>query len=376
MGKLVMGYWDCPVCGRKEITGNVMNCPSCGRARGNVEFYMKGGAGQREENERSDVEYLTDEQTKAALATGDGPDWYCSFCNSLNHSGVGFCSSCGASRESSKENYFDLQRKKQEAEAAAAASAGSRPQAAPKKNPKALTIVIAVALVLIGVFFYLNGNKTQNDLRVTGLGWTRSVEVQANRQFSESGWSVPDGAEVTSQRQELHHYDQVLDHYESREQEYTERVFDHNETYYTYENKGNGTFEEVERSRPVYRTETRTRTVSVPVYRSVARYATKYYYNVWRWVAARTETASGTDHDAAWPDLQLADDEREGNSTELYTITVVDPKGVSATYSLAEDVWRTCDVDSTLNITSKRSGTDFWITDGKGEQIAPLKKIR
>ena len=42
MSKLVMGYWDCPICGTKEIRGDVANCPSCGRARGDVQFYMKG----------------------------------------------------------------------------------------------------------------------------------------------------------------------------------------------------------------------------------------------------------------------------------------------------------------------------------------------
>ena len=66
MSKFVMGYWDCPFCGSKEIRGDVMNCPSCGRARGEVQFYMKGySEGEtREENERSDVEYLDEEQAK------------------------------------------------------------------------------------------------------------------------------------------------------------------------------------------------------------------------------------------------------------------------------------------------------------------------
>ena len=41
MSKLVMGYWDCPFCGSKGIRGDVVNCPSCGRARGDVQFYMK-----------------------------------------------------------------------------------------------------------------------------------------------------------------------------------------------------------------------------------------------------------------------------------------------------------------------------------------------
>ena len=42
MSNLIMGYWDCPYCGTKENPGTAVNCPSCGRARGDVQFYVKG----------------------------------------------------------------------------------------------------------------------------------------------------------------------------------------------------------------------------------------------------------------------------------------------------------------------------------------------
>ena len=44
MGKLVMAYWDCPFCGGQGIRGDVVKCPSCGRPRGDVTFYMKDHA--------------------------------------------------------------------------------------------------------------------------------------------------------------------------------------------------------------------------------------------------------------------------------------------------------------------------------------------
>ena len=31
MGKLVMGYWDCPYCDKKEIRGDTAVCPACGQ---------------------------------------------------------------------------------------------------------------------------------------------------------------------------------------------------------------------------------------------------------------------------------------------------------------------------------------------------------
>ena len=73
MGKMVMGYWDCPVCGNQGIAGNVMNCPACGRARGDVKFYMKGVAEDeiREAGETGGIEYLNEDQKQQF---GKNPD--------------------------------------------------------------------------------------------------------------------------------------------------------------------------------------------------------------------------------------------------------------------------------------------------------------
>lgn len=61
MGKLVMGYWDCPYCSTKHIEGTSRECPSCGKPRGQeVKFYMDG------------VRYLSTEEsrTKGKVPTG------------------------------------------------------------------------------------------------------------------------------------------------------------------------------------------------------------------------------------------------------------------------------------------------------------------
>lgn len=167
MGKMVMGYWDCPVCGNQGIAGNVMNCPACGRARGDVKFYMKGVAEDeiREAGETGGIEYLNEDQKQQF---GKNPDWYCSFCNSLNKDNAAFCQNCGASRESSESNYFDQLKKRQEAEAAEKA-AQPQPQATrqAKGSKKPLLIAAVVILAIIGIFTYLNGNKTQGNLTVT-----------------------------------------------------------------------------------------------------------------------------------------------------------------------------------------------------------------
>ena len=377
MSKLVMGYWDCPVCGNKEIRGDVTNCPSCGRARGDVKFYMKNveEGSSREENDRTDIEYLTEEQAKYV---SKNPDWYCSFCNSLNSDNAQFCSNCGATREDSEANYFARLKKKQEEEAAELAAqpqVSSQPQ---KSSRKPLVIVAAILLAIVALFVWMNGNKTAGDLQVTALNWIRNINIEENRMFSESGWSLPDGAEQTNARQEIHHYDSVLDHYESVDVQRSRQVIDHYETYYTYEDNGNGTFTEVSNQRPVYKTEYYTETVQQPVYRQVPRYATKYYYNIWRWTPSRDVTATGTDHNTEWPVPELAENEREGQRTEDYRFTVEHTKEKKSpeTYRLAESDWMNINVGDHLFITAKRSGADPYISDEKGGKIADIQQVR
>ncbi len=372
MPKLVMGYWDCPFCGSKGIRGDVVNCPSCGRARGDVQFYMKGyeEGETREENERGDVEYLSEEQAKYV---SKNPDWYCSFCNSLNSDNAQFCGNCGASRADSESNYFQRLEERKAREAAEAA-ANQAPQ---KQSRKLLFILLAIVLVIVGVFVWRNGNKTAGDLNVTALNWVRNINIEENRMFSESGWELPDGAKQTDAKKELHHYDQVLDHYEDVQVRRSRQVVDHYETYYTYSDNGNGTYSEIPHERPVYTTEYYTETVKQPVYRSVPRYATKYYYDIWRWTPSRDVTASGDDHNAVWPEYTLAENEREGQRTETYRFTVEHTekkKEGPATYRLAESDWMNINVGDQIYITAKRSGANPYISDAKGNKIAELVK--
>ena len=366
MSKLVMGYWDCPVCGTKEIRGDVTNCPSCGRARGDVQFYVKDyqeGQSLREE-ELNQYEHLDEEQAKYV---SKNPDWYCSFCNSLNSDNVESCGNCGASRADSEANYFEMLKRKKEREAAETAAQNAQPQT---KRRSPLAVFAVILLAIIAIFVWMNGSKTSGDLKVTALNWTRVISVEENRMFNESGWTLPAGAEQTDARQEIHHYDQVIDHYEDVQVPRTRQVYDHDE--YTLEDNGNGTFSQV--SHPVYRTETYYETERRPVYVQVPRYQTKYYYNIWRWTPSRDVTASGDDHNAAWPEVILAENEREGQKTEVYRFSVESTKkaGETAVYRLAESDWMNINPGDQIFITAKRTGSNPYISDEKGNKIADL----
>ncbi|MBQ9210765.1 MAG: zinc ribbon domain-containing protein [Clostridia bacterium] len=368
MSRTVMGYWDCSVCGSKGIAGNVMNCPSCGRARGDVQFYMKDGAenSTREENERGDIEYLSEEQAKEI---GKNPDWYCSFCNSLNKDHAASCTNCGASRESSESNYFDQLNKRKAAEVAEKA-AQPQPQAQQVKKKSRLPLLLIILAVIVGLVVYMNGSNTQGDLRVTGVNWSRSIPIEQNIEYTESDWSIPAGGTEVSHRQEIQRYDQVLDHYEDYEVQKSRQVLDHYETYYTYSDNGNGSFTEVPHERAVYRTEYYTETESRPVYVPVPRYATKYTYTIWRWTRTREATAAGNDHDAYWPETNLAADERETTPrAEKYTFTVVDEKDARRTWRATEEDWRKINEGDRMTITTQRGSGESWIVDEKGNHL-------
>ncbi len=368
MGKLVMGYWDCPSCGSKGLRGDQASCPNCGRARGEVKFYMKNHAegSTLEAHERADIEYVDEEKAKYI---NRNPDWYCSFCQSLNSDNAQFCASCGASRASSEANYFQMHEAQKAREEARNEPAPAK--AAPKK--RSLLPLILIAVVILGVMFFLNSSKTSGDFQVAQLSWERAIAIEQNLLFHESGWSVPSGGEVTGQRREIHHYNSVLDHYEDVEVQRSRQVLDHYETYYTYSDKGNGYYEEVAHERPVYTTEYYTETESRPVYRQVPEYATKYDYDIWRWTPTRTATSSGVGQEAYWPETNLAEDEREGDRAEVYRAAITNlKKNTTTTYRMEEADWLNLREGDNLYITSKRTGAGAYISDEKGERLMDL----
>ena len=373
MGRVLMGYWDCPYCDKKEIPGSQAKCPGCGRPRGDVRFYMKGHRENevRREGEQWELEALSEEDAKYV---SKNPDWYCSYCDTLNSDNASSCAGCGASRADSEQNYFDRKRRLEEKEQEQAQILAAHTASQKPKRPfaKPLLILVIAVIALAGLFIYLGGDSTRSGLTVSSVSWERAIAIEEYRMYQESGWSLPQGAELTDTRSEIHHYDSVLDHYENVEVQRSRRVLDHYETYYRYQDRGNGYFEEVPYQEPVYTTEYYTETERQPVYRQVPRYQDKYYYNIWRWTESRAATASGDDQNPYWPDPQLTDGERTGRTGEAYRFTVTDENGQTARYRVNEEAWRNLRVNEPITITSKRTGSDPHIAGPNGERIADL----
>lgn len=367
MGKLVKAYWDCVYCGTKEIGGDLRECPNCSRPRGDVKFYMKDNLQNQRLNETQHASIEHVDEAKAATISRN-PDWYCSFCDSLNTDNATNCKGCGASREDSEKNYFDIQREK---EFKAASQLQPEPSytddSAHKKKRTFIILGILAAVIALLCFIFIPSTK---DAKIVGLSWERSITVEQYQMFSESDWSLPSDAIYKSERTELHHYDEVLDHYETREVQRSREVIDHYDTEYTYSDLGNGYYEEVEHSVPVYRTEYYTETEEVPIYVSVPRYATKYYYDIWRWTPVRTEVVSGHDRDPEWPSLSLASDEREGTRRETYSADILIKKK-TRTVTLDESVWNSFSNGKSIKVKSNRAGS-MQLMDDNGRAICDL----
>lgn len=218
----------------------------------------------------------------------------------------------------------------------------------------------------------IHNDKEVSERIVSAINWIRVIQIEAYKQYSESDWSMPEGAELIEKRQEISGYQQIFDHYEDVQVQRSRQVYDHDE--YIVQDNGDGTFTQV--SQPVYRTEYYTETEQCAVTRSEPVYDMKYYYTIWRWEPNREVTASGTDHNAAWPEYTLADNERMRMRTEEYRFTVEYTKkqGVTETYRLAKSEWEKINVGDQIFITIERSGAEAYISDEKGKELVSIWK--
>lgn len=368
MGKIIEGVWDCRYCGAKKVRGGLRECPQCGHPRDEgVTFYI--------DNPQN---YVYDE-AKAAKARR-GPDWACPACNCFNSADDQICIGCGTPRDSDAKDYFQTQEVLHAAEQRTyqreerAWQAYHPEYTPPVKEPEAtymslkqkkaipwrkILVPTLSALLILALIVGLVSCIVPHEVSgtVMEMEWSRSIEIEEYKTVRESGWSIPSGGRKVSQSEEIHHYDQVLDHYETKTRTHTEQVLDHYEEYVSgYRDLGNGHFEEITSQRPVYRTETRIETYQEPVYKQVPVYRTKYVYDIDKWVHKSYEKTSGTNKAPYWSEYKCQDKEREGTRSETYSITVQNTKGKSNEYTLSFAQWNTLTVGQTVHMKANAFG--------------------
>ena len=138
MGKIIEGLWDCPFCGNKRIRAGQKTCPDCGHPQDeNTKFYMP-----------DEIKYVSEEE---AEKISRNPDWQCSFCGSLNSDDLNVCKNCGATKEDSERNYFEMRQqeeeKKRKKEEKKESCQKNIPQNTPKKKP-----LLRRVLLILGIF--------------------------------------------------------------------------------------------------------------------------------------------------------------------------------------------------------------------------------
>ena len=328
--------WDCQYCGAKGNQGRHKSCKNCGRSRpAGTKFYLA-----------DDEAVVADEETLQAAATG--PDWVCAFCGTSNAVDRETCRSCGAAHDADSHQQAVIDYGVGDAPSTGDMTVDERPppepEAPPAANRNRLIVIGVAALVVLciglGAAFLIFGGREEG-ATVSNFEWQRDVAVEAYQTVEEEDWAVPDGGRIQSQRQEIHHYDQVLDHTETRQRELQEQVQVGNETYVCGQRDlGNGFFEDIECERPIYETQSRTETYEEPIYRQEPVYQTLYVYEIDKWIVVRTDEASGRDHSPAWPRSDLGSDQREGERNESYVIFFTDENGETHRWETTLAQWQ------------------------------------
>lgn len=308
--RILVGLWDCPYCGAKGVNGLKKRCPSCGHPQDEgTKFYLG-----------EEKEYLDEDKAKEY---GQGADWTCAYCGALNRCTDEVCSGCGAPREESTGDYFENEKKQEEKaarrEADINAAAGVQPEQ-PKKKHKPW-LLIAIALVLLGVLIFNLIPRDKNAV-IAGKAWERYLYTETYETVQREDWELPADATLISESTEIHHYNQVLDHYEEVPVQRSRSVIDHYESVTRYQNNGDGTFTEYTENRPVYGTEYYTVYETQPVYIPVPVYATKYVYTHKEWVTGETLITRGSDEEPYWADFTENDTARVTFRSEAYRVSL------------------------------------------------------
>ncbi|RME03995.1 MAG: hypothetical protein D6812_04740 [Deltaproteobacteria bacterium] len=351
------GRWDCRSCGTVGILGRRKSCPNCGRSRPEgTRFYLP-----------EDAQEVTDEARLQEARSG--ADWLCSYCGASNSATLEACGGCGADRADSERQAVrdyaldEIPRSGDNAPDSPARQEGARTPPPRRRGSLRKFLVAGGVVGGILLLLFLVFRPRHETLTVTGFSWEREIDVEAYRTVTEEGWDLPHGARVKKKWRDIHHYEDVLDHYETRTRKVSERVQTGTERYVCGKRDlGNGYFEDRYCTRPKYETRYRTETYREPVYRKEPVYRMKYRYDVEKWVHDRTKRAAGEDREPEWPPLRLAKNERAGKRTEHYFVHFTDEEKKRYRKEVSEAQWRRYEVGKRYSARVSRSGEVLEVT--------------
>ena len=336
------GRWDCTACGRVANLGRDLRCAGCGRARGNVKFYLPAD------------EPAVREAELRAIADA-GPDWACGFCEASNRSTSEACTGCGAPRadgssrvvggadadELTHEQKEALERSRRIREEIALASRARR-----SRNRKLVVAAAAVVFLLcagggtFGAFAARLGGTRGEGGPTLRLGApaqgpevvllsklaTRRIAVEGHRLVNEDGWcsSMPGGARELHRETRQSGTRQVCS-IRGAERTGGGPILAAAGAFRVQQDLGNGFFSESGGGggggSDWGSSSSSDNCTSEPVYSDWCT------WEVWRWIVIRTPETTSEVAVPPWPELTLAHDERRGRQAEIYEGTLLSTDG-------------------------------------------------
>ena len=257
--------------------GPDIHCPFCGtRNPGNAKKCLQCGGDLVEGRKRQSGRVV------GAYHTGPEIKVKCPHCGQENPNTAKICSHCGGSMHIEREP------------AAEPTIGADTPRILSRPWVLVLAILVVVVLCGVGAWFAILANRTEAVTGVVeGIGWERSVPIEALVPVSHSGWwdEIPGDAEVGACSQEIRYV-------QSQPAPNSVEVCG---TPYTVDT-GNGYADVVQ-------------DCEYQVYDDYCD------YTVQEWSVVDTVSLNGNDSSPAWPDPPLEDGQRLGeNWTESYVI--------------------------------------------------------
>ncbi|MBF0409901.1 MAG: hypothetical protein HQM10_21340 [Candidatus Riflebacteria bacterium] len=300
------GKWICPNCAAKN-RGLHIECPSCGAARGNVQFIY-------DENASAIVD---EDEKKQALS---GPDWICAYCETSNKYAAQQCKQCqaekavGKSRQERDLNDSKPDRQTKQNKHENHVQAKARPIDIPEAPNGYFKFGCIAIILLFSILAGLQCYKTEMVLDITDRSWERSFVVQEYKTLKKGDWvdKVSSKARISKKERKQRTTKQVQVGTKSVKENYTKQVKVGTKKVKTgVKDLGNGSFKEIWEEKPVYEDRDEVRTVSKPVYEDQPVYDTWAEYEIDDWDKGVELKTSGGAEDPYWPKEKVADSPRE-----------------------------------------------------------------
>lgn len=202
--------WDCEHCESKGLLGKSQrHCPNCGAPQNPDKRYFP----KPEEQKRVDGHKF------------EGSDRHCPACNAPMGAAAHNCAQCGSPLDGSKE-----------------VKGVAAPVAAKPPKKKRWPIVLAVIAIIIFAIWFFFIRKKAATLAVTGHRWSRVVALEKYGDWPQEAWrnEIPNNASMPTCVKKQRSTKQVEDGEECT----TEKV-----------DKKDGTFEQVKKCKPKYKSE-------------------------------------------------------------------------------------------------------------------------